>query len=322
MSVYETGMDASRYQGKINWPEVAAAGKQFALLRIGSSNRQGTYVDPYFLKNVSGAHSAGLKVGAYYYTYARNQEQVAAELETFLSVLQGLRLEYPVFVDVEDASLQNLGRARLTELVEYAMNILDQRSWYPGYYTYTAFAERNLDLGRLAAYPLWIADYRGYVGVGRPYELWQYSASGRIKGVQGPMDLNYSYKDFLPILKEGGYNGYGPDGPVMGPIEGKDLEVYGTRCEYFYTANVNDVVGYLPLGRYPAQEISREEYQGFTWVKFRERGQQYWTVLLEDRCRLVDARDECKKELALERDKIKNTRVLLEEAIVELDRKA
>ena len=43
----------SRYQGSINWSAVAAAGKQFAIVRIGSSNNNGAYVDPYFLQNVN-----------------------------------------------------------------------------------------------------------------------------------------------------------------------------------------------------------------------------------------------------------------------------
>ena len=66
MTFIETGLDASRYQGEIDWPAVAADGKQFALLRIGSTGPDGLYADPYFQKNVAGAHAAGLKVGAYY----------------------------------------------------------------------------------------------------------------------------------------------------------------------------------------------------------------------------------------------------------------
>ena len=70
-----------------------------------SSNNNGVYVDPYFLQNVNGAHAAGLRVGAYYYTYARTERAVAGELTTFLNALEGLQLEYPVFVDVEASSL-------------------------------------------------------------------------------------------------------------------------------------------------------------------------------------------------------------------------
>ena len=139
MVLFQNGIDVSRYQGSINWPQVAAGGQQFAIIRLGSSNNGGLYVDPYFLQNVNGAHAAGLRVGAYYYTYARSQSAVADELSLFLNVLEGLQLEYPVFVDVEDSSLTSVGRAQLTNLVRYAMDILYQRGWYAGWYSYTNF---------------------------------------------------------------------------------------------------------------------------------------------------------------------------------------
>ena len=37
MALFQVGIDVSRYQGSINWSAVAAAGKQFAIVRIGSS---------------------------------------------------------------------------------------------------------------------------------------------------------------------------------------------------------------------------------------------------------------------------------------------
>ena len=86
MAVYQNGIDVSHYQGNVNWAQVAA-GKQFAIVRVGSSNSGGLYVDPYFLQNINGAKAAGLRVGAYYYTYARTRAAVANELTTFLNVM-------------------------------------------------------------------------------------------------------------------------------------------------------------------------------------------------------------------------------------------
>ena len=40
MALFQVGIDVSRYQGSINWSAVAAAGKQFAIVRIGSSNNK------------------------------------------------------------------------------------------------------------------------------------------------------------------------------------------------------------------------------------------------------------------------------------------
>lgn len=54
MALFQNGIDVSRYQGNINWGRVAAAGKQFAIVRVGSGNSGGLYVDPYFYRTSTG----------------------------------------------------------------------------------------------------------------------------------------------------------------------------------------------------------------------------------------------------------------------------
>lgn len=305
MALYQTGIDVSRYQGSVNWNQVAAAGKQYVIVRIGSSNNSGLYIDPYFLQNVNGAHAAGLRVGAYYYTYARTEAAVANELSYFLNALQGLKLEYPVYVDVEDSSLTNLGRATLSGLVRYAMNILYQRKWYAGWYSYTSYINNYLNASLLNDYPLWVADYRATLGYTGPYSMWQYSGSGTVSGISGACDLNYSYTDFLTPIKAGGFNGYGATGPNMIKVDGYQLVVFGSQTEYFYTANFNDVVGYLPLGTYQVTQISSEPYNGYDWVVFRYNGGEYWTAILNDRNRLeVTGGTDCQQQLAALQAKI------------------
>ena len=286
MAVFQNGIDVSRYQGNVNWSQVAASGNEFAIVRIGSSNSGGLYVDPYFLQNVNGAHAAGLRVGAYYYTYARTQQAVADELSLFLNAMQGLQLEYPVFVDVEDSSLTSLGRAQLTSLVRYAMDILYQRKWYGGWYSYTSYINNYLNAAELNDYPLWVADYRSTLGYNGSYAMWQYSGSGAVRGIGGACDLNYSYRDFLPVIQAGGFNNYGPSGPQMESVTGYSLVVFNARTEYFYSPDLNDVVGYLPIGRYPVTQRSTQKYNGYDWVVFSYNGTSYWTAVLGDRNRV------------------------------------
>ena len=286
MPLYQTGIDVSRYQGSINWNQVASAGKQFAIVRVGSSNANGVYVDPYFLQNVNGAKAAGLRVGAYYYTYARTTAAVNNELSTFMNAMSGIQFEYPIYVDVEDSSLTSLGRTQLTNLVRYAMDVLAQNKWYAGWYSYTNFINNYLNASVLNSNPLWVADYRSTLGYTGPYSMWQYSGSGQVNGINGACDLNYSYFDFLPDIRAGGFNNYGSNSPEMMDVEVYQLVVFGTNCEYFYSANVNDIVGYLPLGTYPVVQVSQRIYEGRIWVTFRYNGGVYWTVLLSDRNRL------------------------------------
>ena len=117
--------------------------------------------------------------------------------------------------------------------------------------------------------PLWVADYRSALGYNGSYAMWQYTGSGSASGISGACDLDRSYKDFLPEIRAGGYNNYGVSGPSMETVSGKHLVVFNARCEYFYTANFNDVVGYLPLGNYCVVKQSTRKYNGYDWVIFR-----------------------------------------------------
>lgn len=57
MAVNLKGIDVSTWQGVINWPQVKAAGIQFAIVRAG----RGTSRDKYWEKNYAGAKAAGVR---------------------------------------------------------------------------------------------------------------------------------------------------------------------------------------------------------------------------------------------------------------------
>ena len=76
-------------------------------------------------------------------------------------------------------------------------------------------------------------------------------------------------------------------------VSGKRLVVFNARCEYFYTANFNDVVGYLPLGNYCVVKQSTRKYNGYDWVIFRYQGTEYWTAVIGDRNRVEDCNCDC-----------------------------
>ena len=144
--------------------------------------------------------------------------------------------------------------------------------------------------------------------------MWQYSGSGTVSGITGAVDLDYSYQDYLPTIRAGNFNGYGSDGPDMTAVSGYKLTVFGSNTEYFYTANLNDVVGYLPLGSYPVTQITKEKYNGYDWVVFEYNGGQYWTALIGDRNRLErdDTTDDCCRQLAEANAKIAAAKAALE----------
>ena len=163
------------------------------------------------------------------------------------------------------------------------MDILYQRKWYAGWYSYTNFINTYLNAGALSNYPLWVADYRSRLGYQGSYTMWQYSGSGTCDGVTGAVDLDYSYTDFLPAIREGGFNNYGPSGPDMVSVSGYLLNVFGSQTEYFYTANVNDIVGYLPPGHLPGHQDQPQQVRGvrlghFPLQRRGNTGPRFWAT--------------------------------------------
>ena len=112
-------IDVSRYQGAIDWAQVAAAGYRGAMLKTVSTNRKlskrsdGLYIDPTFEDNYKNAKAAGLDVGVYYYTYATSEAMADAELALLRQAVYGKELTLPVAVDVEDNRLGNLDKQSL-----------------------------------------------------------------------------------------------------------------------------------------------------------------------------------------------------------------
>ena len=142
-------------------------------------------------------------MGVYYYTFAETKATADAELAKLHEALTGKRFELPIAVDVEDNKLKPLSAAALTELVAYAADTIESWGLYAMVYTYTYYSNTELDMDALAAYDLWIADYRGT----RPthkHGMWQYTSTGQMDGIGGNVDINHVYKDYPGIIRRAG----------------------------------------------------------------------------------------------------------------------
>lgn len=206
-------IDASRYQGTIDWAQVAAAGYKGAMLKTVSTNHKrskradGLYIDPTFETNYRNARAAGLDVGVYYYTYATNKDMVNAELSLLRQAVYGKELTLPVAVDVEDNRLVSLDKQDLTDLTAYALHEVEQMGFYAQLYTYTSFAKAHLFVGGAALHPydVWLADYTGKAPkVDFKYSAHQHTSKGSVPGISGNVGLNVTELDYPKIIKTKG----------------------------------------------------------------------------------------------------------------------
>lgn len=206
-------IDVSRYQGTIDWAQVAAAGYKGAMLKTVSTNRKlskradGLYIDPTFEANYRNVKAAGLDVGVYYYTYATNKDMANAELSLLRQAVYGKELTLPVAVDVEDNKLVSLGKQDLTDLTAYALHEIEQMGFYAQLYTYTSFAKAHLFVGGAALHPydVWLADYTGKTPkVDFKYNSHQHTSKGSVPGISGNVDLNVTEINYPRIIRKKG----------------------------------------------------------------------------------------------------------------------
>ena len=166
-----SGIDVSAYQGAINWNAVAASGVKFAMIRVGNTKYG---LDKYFVQNVVGANAAGIRVGAYVYSYALNPAEAAADAQLAVSAMGNLPISFPVAIDIEDPSQVNLSQAEQLAIVNTFCSVI------------------------YAAWDHWVANYSSAMGF--PGTMWQYSSSGAVPGIAGNCDVNYVMKDYFTTI--------------------------------------------------------------------------------------------------------------------------
>lgn len=204
-------IDVSRYQGAIDWAQVAAAGYKGAMLKTVSTNHKlskradGLYIDPTFEDNYRNAKAAGLDVGVYYYTYATNEAMADAELALVRQAVYGKELTMPLAVDVEENKLKPMSTIDLTNLTAYALEQVERMGFYAQLYTYTGY-KYELDMARLSSrWDVWLADYTGKTpNVTFNYNAHQHTSKGTVPGISGNVDLNVTTLNYPSIISKKG----------------------------------------------------------------------------------------------------------------------
>ena len=214
--VLAKGIDVSYHNGTLNWQSIAAAGFDFAIIRVGSSL---SGKDAYFESNYSGARAAGLDVGAYFYVEDTSVAEILDSAKELKSLLAGKKFEYPIYLDIEKDDLgKSLGKDLLTNMSIAFMEELQKDGFYAALYTNNNWLEnfyhKNLIVSK---YDVWYARYPeenltepqwNLEKYGATTGIWQYTEEGVIDGHKVLFDFNFSYRDYPAIIKRFHYNGY------------------------------------------------------------------------------------------------------------------
>lgn len=207
-NIFAKGIDVSRWQGRIDWAKVKAAGIQFAILRAGYGDTLSypTQKDETFEYNYAECKKYGIAVGAYWYSYATTVEQAKQEARSCVAMLKGKCFEYPIYYDVEEERIFTSGKTN--EIGQAFFEILEANNYFTGWYTFRSAAEYYLNDRSRSRYTMAIAEYNDHLNYNGSYDIWQYSSTGRVNGITTNVDLDYCYTDFPTIIKQRGKNGF------------------------------------------------------------------------------------------------------------------
>ncbi len=192
------GIDVAVYQGAIDWNAVKNAGYSFAFVKIGSGK---SGLDPYFAANMVGANAAGLKVGAYVYSYSTTVEGILQEALFAVAALEPYTVSYPVVLDLEEAAHKNQTPAQLAALITTFCETVKSAGYYPMVYTNKNMMETKIGA---TPYDVWIAQYADACGWPNP-AFWQFTSNGTVPGIAGRVDLNYQFKDYSNLIVANGF---------------------------------------------------------------------------------------------------------------------
>ena len=208
-NIKRKGIDVSYAQGDIDWKKVADSGVEFAIIRAGrgrAGKDNKMKEDDYFRQNIKGAQENGIDVGVYFYSYATSVAEAKEEARFYVEILKDCKIQYPVCLDMEEEFQGKIGKKKLTQMIEAFFEILMENNYFPMFYSYKGWIEAYLDMTVLDKYSVWLAQVSDKVTYDGGYYIWQYSFTGKVDGIKGDVDLDYSYRDFPTILKKYGLN--------------------------------------------------------------------------------------------------------------------
>lgn len=206
MSVGLSGIDVSEHQGTIDWKKVKAAGIDYAMIRAGFGWEEiDDQTDASLVQNVTGAKQAGLPFGLYHYSYADTVEEAKKEAEFLLDILEANNiapsdLSYPIAFDIEEPDRLNVSQRRVnTDMVNAFCEIIRDAGYLPMVYASKTVIQDYLYYDEISANNIWMAAWTSTPNDTEifdncfPVDMWQYSESGTVDGINGRVDLNICY---------------------------------------------------------------------------------------------------------------------------------
>ena len=195
------GLDLSEHNISPDWSRIAAT-NDFVILRAGygwDMSQKDSKFDEFY----NAAKAVKLKVGAYWYSYARSIDEARQEAECFKNVITGHELDFGVWVDLEDADHWKASNGAPSGQTQAACaneiaRIMKEAGYTVGIYASTYPIDHEYDGLNTQDFMLWEANYGANDGkvhgdFSHRAVLHQYTSNWNLDGKI--YDRNICYKD-------------------------------------------------------------------------------------------------------------------------------
>lgn len=199
------GIDVSSYQGDINWEETKKS-IDFAIIRCGFGGDLLSQDDKKYARNTEQCERFNIPYGVYLYSYATTIEEANSEVEHTLRLIQGKKIEYPIFLDVESEVQKNLPLETLNDIVYHYCERIEQAGYYVGIYANLDWFVNRLNSPKLERFDHWLAQWSSEPTYTKPFGMWQYTSKLTLSGIDGFVDGDIAYKDYPKLIREKGLN--------------------------------------------------------------------------------------------------------------------
>jgi GH25 family lysozyme M1 (1,4-beta-N-acetylmuramidase) len=194
------GIDVSKWQGDVDWAQVASTPTRFVIMRatIGNTPTMARSVDPKYLEYLAGATANGLVVGAYHRAHVgRADGDARGEADYFVNHAQIDGGDILPVLDIEQT--HGLTPAEMVGWVKtWVQRVRARTGVHPMIYSSPNFWAVNMGGTRWFAdhgYPLWVAHW----GVASPtvpaqdwgghgWTFWQWTSTGTVAGIDTAVD--------------------------------------------------------------------------------------------------------------------------------------
>ena len=233
------GIDVSYHNGTIDWKKVKQSEVEYAIIRCGYGTNDKNQDDKKWEENVKGCIDNNIPYGVYLYSYADTVEKASSEADHAIRLLQGKKFKYPVYYDLEEEAIRKkLSKTEIANIAKTFCNKLSAKGYTVGIYANKDWFTNYLTDSCFNNWTKWVAQYNTVCNYQGKYDMWQCSSTGRVPGISGNVDLNYSYSPFENSHGGGNTNNGGtttkyPDG--LNEIEGELYYFKNNRIDTSYS---------------------------------------------------------------------------------------